>query len=212
MCGGTCPALAFLTSCDGLSPRVRGNHWNDAAAHGLSGSIPACAGEPSSGAILLDTVAVYPRVCGGTPHSSLRPSQREGLSPRVRGNHRHRPLPGLSRGSIPACAGEPPARRRHCDGIPVYPRVCGGTPAFPCAGQCPEGLSPRVRGNHFHEVVPVAFRGSIPACAGEPPYSSPSPPSPLVYPRVCGGTPFRFLAPEQAQGLSPRVRGNRGPG
>ena len=34
----------------GLSPRVRGNRYNARAMGAAAGSIPACAGEPSSGA------------------------------------------------------------------------------------------------------------------------------------------------------------------
>ena len=50
----------------------------------------------------------------------------------------------------------------------VYPRVCGGTPAFRVAREGLRGLSPRVRGNQLlstHCRSPVR---SIPACAGEP--------------------------------------------
>ena len=51
-----------------------------------SGSIPACAGEPSGAAFSLDCLAVYPRVCGGTAQDTRVLSPAEGLSPRVRGN------------------------------------------------------------------------------------------------------------------------------
>ena len=53
---------------------------------------------------------------------------------------------------------------------------------------------------------------SIPARAGEPhPYLWPGPTS-WVYPRACGGTSQRLSTTESILGLSPRVRGNRGPG
>ena len=68
-------------------------------------------------------------------------------------------------GSIPACAGEPPASDRTLS-----------------------GLSPRVRGNlggeHRHRLH---IAGSIPACAGEPDDGH-SASKCWVYPRVCGGT------------------------
>ena len=67
--------------------------------------------------------------------------------------------------------------------------MCGGTPCYPSEIAFPEGLSPRVRGNHGVVLVSGLIMRSIPACAGEPV----SPRSPHV---VIGG-------------LSPRVRGNR---
>ena len=50
---------------------------------------------------------------------------------------------------------------------------------------------------------------SIPACAGEPPPSTSGKVAPTVYPRVCGGTLQTFNEVVGADGLSPRVRGNR---
>ena len=50
---------------------------------------------------------VYPRGCGGTSPTLNEGGQAEGLSPRVRGNHRQILVFSGSRGSIPAGAGEP---------------------------------------------------------------------------------------------------------
>ena len=49
---------------------------------------------------------------------------------------------------------------------------------------------------------------SIPACAGEPRLRSPVASSPVVYPRVCGGTRGPEHQKQLQAGLSPRVRGN----
>ena len=175
----------------GLSPRVRGNRSHSGAGRTATRSIPACAGEPTSG-VILSSVArvyprvcgepqpgptspsphrVYPRVCGGTSSSPSTSSTQNGLSPRVRGNRRGRPRCTVRTGSIPACAGEPhepapeaPARS------PVYPRVCGGTQS---------DSTPSARGT-----------GSIPACAGEP--------------HIATCQSFTW----GSRGLSPRVRGN----
>ena len=132
-----------------------------------------------------------------------------GLSPRVRGNLvRSVNLCPYSR-SIPACAGEPPTRRRPLQPETVYPRVCGGTFSF-CHCHCDGlGLSPRVRGNHRKRRNCILPTRSIPACAGEPKEHETQENKSGVYPRVCGGTVnvprfFRFN-----RGLSPRVRGNR---
>ena len=49
VCGGTNPN-SFITVCgDGLSPRVRGNLCSVGRMPFCSGSIPACAGEPTPG-------------------------------------------------------------------------------------------------------------------------------------------------------------------
>ena len=193
----------------GLSPRVRGNPPSPKRKRSATGSIPACAGEPQHPEAHPSSSAVYPRVCGGTlPHQRGRGAP-PGLSPRVRGNHRHVVLLGDKKRSIPACAGEPARSRCGPCGSRVYPRVCGGTGDLDIEGGPVEGLSPRVRGNHPHANYGHALYRSIPACAGEPVASAVQYGMDAVYPRVCGGT--RRL-PEQVpdqEGLSPRVRGNR---
>ena len=132
----------------------------------------------------------------------------QGLSPRVRGNPVTRCGSYSGRGSIPACAGEPPHCSSHRRRWGVYPRVCGGTCS--AARRCPppSGLSPRVRGNPDLWATAQSDRGSIPACAGEPTWPSRPSRSPLVYPRVCGGTGSNNLDISFRVGLSPRVRGN----
>ena len=71
-------------------------------------------------------------------------------------------------GSIPACAGEPSARRQLIDLPEVYPRVCGGTIQIVESESQVMGLSPRVRGNPERKPKHPNASGSIPACAGEP--------------------------------------------
>ena len=107
VCGGTECRSSRRASTTGLSPRVRGNRPPGAEPPSTSGSIPACAGEPEGNLAAATAVRVYPRVCGGTSLHADYQTQRQGLSPRVRGNpwrwFSHRP----DVGSIPACAGEP---------------------------------------------------------------------------------------------------------
>ena len=168
VCGGTRAFAHWTQYRAGLSPRVRGNPEQRPARRGRSGSIPACAGEPTSASSGRSRRWVYPRVCGGTRLTSTVLSNLRGLSPRVRGNPRlarHHPRRA---GSIPACAGEPP-RRRPGRCLPrVYPRVCGGTLLVPSACSPCVGLSPRVRGNLTSPSRRWSGWGSIPACAGEP--------------------------------------------
>ena len=127
VCGGTVRQRIDGLVIEGLSPRVRGNQMAVVVDEVVLRSIPACAGEPGVTYCEPCCGLVYPRVCGGTlPTTRLFPPS-EGLSPRVRGNHRQHGLPTTRLWSIPACAGEPGVetavgRRRR-----VYPRVCGGT-------------------------------------------------------------------------------------
>ena len=72
-----------------------------------------------------------------------------------------------------------------------------------------QGLSPRVRGNPHIPDRRVDWRGSIPACAGEPHAGAGLALDVGVYPRVCGGTAADQALAVCAWGLSPRVRGNR---
>ena len=129
VCGGTDLAGTVLELRQGLSPRVRGNlSWSRSELTRL-GSIPACAGEPLCHIRSRNSSEVYPRVCGGTSPSLAAASLIRGLSPRVRGNRRARSPRGLSRRSIPACAGEPRSDSLASPDHKVYPRVCGGTRA-----------------------------------------------------------------------------------
>ena len=131
-----------------------------------------------------------------------------GLSPRMRGNHPTLRPTTRYHGSIPAHAGEPRAGAETPVWGGVYPRACGGTSTCDRLNVPSTGLSPRMRGNHYHEMLRYYAQGSIPAHAGEP-TTNPGPSRPRrVYPRACGGTGGgggNFWFPS---GLSPRMRGN----
>ena len=209
VCGGTRVVTSRLMSAFGLSPRVRGNPGRCRRHQSAGRSIPACAGEPRSVPPPSIRRKVYPRVCGGTRKRFGVCGCMTGLSPRVRGNPSfRRPAAAYDR-SIPACAGEPwwPATARPAS--PVYPRVCGGTPARHCRRPPRMGLSPRVRGNPTWQLDVAVNYGSIPACAGEPSAFFAGDGHPQVYPRVCGGTQSTVGRMTPLRGLSPRVRGNR---
>ena len=132
---------------NGLSPRVRGNPGMSGATAAMSGSIPACAGEPSLPMPALAITTVYPRVCGGTRQLRVFGSVGRGLSPRVRGNQNFWLAVVDRERSIPACAGEPESGASLTAWQWVYPRVCGGTSTNWAAKKKFLGLSPRVRGN-----------------------------------------------------------------
>ena len=133
-----------------------------------------------------------------------------GLSPRVRGNPRPVSQCRHADGSIPACAGEPPAPQPPAGAAGVYPRVCGGTTKAAPDPDRRQGLSPRVRGNRGLPAQRRGHPGSIPACAGEPNAGRSAMQQIQVYPRVCGGTVLPVHHHIPIPGLSPRVRGNPG--
>ena len=111
---------------------------------------------------------VYPRVCGGASATVGLGHRSRGLSPRVRGSRSLGGRPVQSAGSIPACAGEPPAWFSCCRTARVYPRVCGGAGSQRHQTTPAAGLSPRVRGSPCGRSFSAHMARSIPACAGEP--------------------------------------------
>ena len=66
LCGGTAAQLSDDVSGLGLSPPVRGNRIFCRGDGAITGSIPACAGEPHMPSTSLINRQVYPRLCGGT--------------------------------------------------------------------------------------------------------------------------------------------------
>ena len=67
-----------------------------------------------------------------------------------------------------------------------------------------------MRGNPFNATFQKPHYRSIPACAGEPVVCDRRNNPLRVYPRVCGGTRSSTSCLRVFDGLSPRVRGNRG--
>ena len=209
VCGGTWVERPGAGPRCGLSPRVRGNHCFCLMMVWCYRSIPACAGEPPRKTLTRSSTRVYPRVCGGTSWGDTKGRDSRGLSPRVRGNL-FPPMGSYATfRSIPACAGEPKFDPSFGPCYAVYPRVCGGTVDGNRKKARKWGLSPRVRGNHQQASRPRRYRGSIPACAGEPRSAPFAILSEAVYPRVCGGTVLSRRICRSVRGLSPRVRGNR---
>ena len=206
--GGTRSAGAQWSRLSGLSPRVRGNRTGSPLRLRRCGSIPACTGEPWRGMAFMRRAPVYPRVYGGTRQAQGFLDAYQGLSPRVRGNRRHRPALDAASRSIPACTGEPRLYLRMRRPFRVYPRVYGGTSPDGRRGRRAPGLSPRVRGNLQRAAERRLGAGSIPACTGEPFPAGRTVPVPAVYPRVYGGTGRPSRHRTACRGLSPRVRGN----
>jgi len=148
VCGGATTSACSLLSSSGLSPRVRGSRRKISMVSLMSGSIPACAGEPIRRSRARIRARVYPRVCGGAVALGVIAESDEGLSPRVRGSQHGGKDHVSAIGSIPACAGEPCATCHSRRFRRVYPRVCGGAIGLVTISTPEGGLSPRVRGSH----------------------------------------------------------------
>ena len=146
-CGGTAHMMPVGPFVQGLSPRMRGNHGQQAGGTIFRGSIPAHAGEPLPRRWSGLFCGVYPRACGGTSSSTRLSAPVSGLSPRMRGNRRGRPGRKPGAGSIPAHAGEPWWSAPGAWRSRVYPRACGGTSSWRLQSSPCGGLSPRMRGN-----------------------------------------------------------------
>ena len=94
----------------GPSPRVRGSRSYSPYYSASRGSIPACAGKPTSSSAGPRARRVHPRVCGEAPRGRQRLTSYGGPSPRVRGSLLVAGRAYAFVGSIPACAGKPRLR------------------------------------------------------------------------------------------------------
>ena len=151
---------------------------------------------------------VHPRVCG---EASVLPRQADadaGPSPRVRGSLQSGDQGQPGDGSIPACAGKPPAGVRSPPAPRVHPRVCGEARGGRSSGKSHTGPSPRVRGSLGYAVGRLVREGSIPACAGKPSTLITYRSTTGVHPRVCGEAADTADGAAGFRGPSPRVRGS----
>ena len=208
VCGGARSPRGRTAFPGGPSPRVRGSHCRARICPRRPRSIPACAGEPARRCSSQTLTAVHPRVCGGAHRAPRTAHSHRGPSPRVRGSRSIHLAPTHARRSIPACAGEPGARRALSDRYRVHPRVCGGALEARMRAVRITGPSPRVRGSPAFFARRCNARGSIPACAGEPPAWPVDCGDDGVHPRVCGGALRLILPSGRSLGPSPRVRGS----
>ena len=149
---------------------------------------PTHTGEPSVFYAGTSAHRDYPRAYGGTTALSSFRMKRNGLSPRVRGNHRWSDHHTTDARTIPACTGEPSDNDNSSVFKGDYPRVYGGTFIVIEERKVCNGLSPRVRGNLLSPRFCRYVLRTIPACTGEPVCLRTLISPPTDYPRVYGGT------------------------
>ena len=208
VCGEAGGSDGVVDGASGPSPRVRGSHGRPCGSHLRRGSIPACAGKPAAPTASLTMLRVHPRVCGEASATSRPCRTCTGPSPRVRGSRRYPSIPDSAGGSIPACAGKPHNGQHHQADRRVHPRVCGEALAPGRLRGSHLGPSPRVRGSLNWICRGHPYAGSIPACAGKPPFESRRCSAEGVHPRVCGEASMAAVPSVAVRGPSPRVRGS----
>ncbi len=153
-------------------------------------------------------MGAYPRSRGGTQVFAEGVPGVNGLSPLTRGNLHALANNEISKGPIPAHAGEPASAGTHFLRCRAYPRSRGGTSVGPNGVTIKNGLSPLTRGNRVPNAVEKAADGPIPAHAGEPGRADCGFACRRAYPRSRGGTRPSAATTSSCSGLSPLTRGN----
>ena len=191
----------------GSSPRMRGTLDNHHVNVEHGGIIPAYAGNTVVCERLAAAAWDHPRVCGEHRTAVAERVENQGSSPRMRGTHAARVLPGHRPGIIPAYAGNTYVYPRNPLRRGDHPRVCGEHKGQAAIGPSPMGSSPRMRGTRAVRFRPSSRLGIIPAYAGNTSW----PESKLTllrdHPRVCGEHINRTSHDLRDRGSSPRMRG-----
>ncbi len=91
--GETAMVARVAAGTRGLSPRLRGNHYDPLVASQCRRSIPALTGKPLVSSLRPADARVYPRAYGETQGHKAADTLRQGLSPRLRGNRRDHACP-----------------------------------------------------------------------------------------------------------------------
>ncbi len=147
MRGGAHRPPGFSGCGAGRSPHARGSLPAGILDKTKSGSIPACAGEPSAPQPCRWCTRVDPRMRGGAYVKASPALGVGGRSPHARGS-RSRPLRrDRCRGSIPACAGEPKTFFSVLAVLWVDPRMRGGADTAKAEPLQGAGRSPHARGS-----------------------------------------------------------------
>ena len=165
-CGERTSSAAYVRTCAGSSPRVRGTHNEYEGEEVWVRFIPAGAGNARSFQHNQAMIAVHPRGCGERHHAGAPPGQFHGSSPRVRGTHIHHWRQLCQRRFIPAGAGTAGLRAGRSWKQTVHPRGCGERYQQRPSPRGGGGSSPRVRGTLPRHWLTRPRKRFIPAGAG----------------------------------------------
>jgi hypothetical protein len=145
--GGALNNLLVEYEVEGPSPPARGSPPSARSPLDCTGSIPACAGEPSTRPAATRPRAVHPRLRGGAQHADVVLEGDDGPSPPARGSRVVAFALAAPDRSIPACAGEPPSTPGSRRAWGVHPRLRGGARTDASLGSGQRGPSPPARGS-----------------------------------------------------------------
>ncbi len=150
----------------GSSPRLRGTLLFSLFSSSPFGIIPALAGNTCGSGVVPPASWDHPRACGEHELTLFDNGVALGSSPRLRGTQALQERITLTRGIIPALAGNTRRRCRTGHRAWDHPRACGEHLASLDQQRFDRGSSPRLRGTQTLERVCASGRGIIPALAG----------------------------------------------
>ena len=174
----------------GSSPHVRGTPDLRGKLVDHLRIIPACAGNTNRSMQSRTNAGDHPRMCGEHFTGRSPTCSPVGSSPHVRGTPSVVEVQETEIGIIPACAGNTRVDGSTSGMAWDHPRMCGEHLLLLRSRKLKSGSSPHVRGTPAWTGQHPAWRGIIPACAGN--------------------TRRRLLRDKRLLGSSPHVRGTPG--
>ena len=200
--------IMSMLSMVGSSPRMRGTRSSVNASQRRPGIIPAYAGNTAPPSRNTSRTRDHPRVCGEHIFSLKARRRMLGSSPRMRGTHAARVLPGHRPGIIPAYAGNTLSSCSRSWSRWDHPRVCGEHKCTDLNRPAQSGSSPRMRGTPAVAFVSLRFLGDHPRVCGEHDGADRTlSVSTGSSPRM-RGTPNKPQQPEDHAGIIPAYAGN----
>ena len=196
----------------GSSPHMRGTHRLRERTGSAGGIIPAYAGNTRRPAGACGLERDHPRICGEHVIGFVSSVTLLGSSPHMRGTLFAARTSTMSRGIIPAYAGNT------CTATSIgvknwdHPRICGEHSPFSTIFAAAMGSSPHMRGTRRIPDRQPAQGGIIPAYAGNTRYDRGRVPYRGDHPRICGEHINASGLPAATRGSSPHMRGTPNPG
>ena len=166
VCGDVSRSGLGATTCDLLSPRMRGCFREGERFATLCRAFPAYAGMFPISSCRPLTKARFPRVCGDVSATSNSCGASIRLSPRMRGCFRALEVERFGASAFPAYAGMFPRSEKERDASAGFPRVCGDVSPPIERVVAVTRLSPRMRGCFSNRIRRNNVLGAFPAYAG----------------------------------------------
>ena len=200
MCGGVA----------GSSPLARGTPTNAVTGNGLTGLIPARAGNTRSKTSRREPLGAHPRSRGEHAFNNRSKSPSSGSSPLARGTLKRTHIATAAVGLIPARAGNTRLFLSLPRNPRAHPRSRGEHRRRKVAAASSSGSSPLARGTRIPRRRLVRRQGLIPARAGNTAQFARKGTTRGAHPRSRGEHPSAGGRVLQVKGSSPLARGTPG--